>query len=247
MPIVELVYDPGCPNVAGARAQLQRAFSLAKVGPRWQEWNIADPGTPARLRGYGSPTVLVDGRDVSGGEPVDAASCRLYPQHGETLRGVPSVRDIVAALRSGDVDAVPVAGGGVGWRSSAATLPAICVSLLPKVACPACWPAYAGLLSSVGLGFVVEARYLLPLTAAFLSLALGALAFRARRRRGHGPFLLGLLAAAAVLAGKFGFDSDTAMYGGLAALVGASLWNSWPRRQPVKCGACARGGATIVE
>jgi mercuric ion transport protein len=32
-------------------------------------------------------------------------------------------------------------------------LPGVGVSLLPKLTCPACWPAYAGLLSSVGLGF----------------------------------------------------------------------------------------------
>ena len=30
-----------------------------------------------------------------------------------------------------------------------ATLPGIAVSLLPSVTCPACWPAYAGLLSSL--------------------------------------------------------------------------------------------------
>src|SRR5690606_38639800 len=99
---------------------------------------------------------------------------------------------------------------------------------LPKVACPACWPAYAGFLSSVGLGFLLETTYLLPLTAAFLATALGALAYRAKRRRGYIPFALGLFAAAVVLAGKFAFESDPAMYAGLAILVGASLWNSWP-------------------
>src|SRR6059036_3284019 len=36
-----------------------------------------------------------------------------------------------------------------------------------------------------------------------LSLALAAIAFRAKQRNGYGPFLLGMLAAAAVLLGKF--------------------------------------------
>ena len=37
-----------------------------------------------------------------------------------------------------------------GWRSSLATLPGIALAFLPKIACPACWPAYAGVLSSLG-------------------------------------------------------------------------------------------------
>lgn len=35
-----------------------------------------------------------------------------------------------------------------------------------------------------------------------------------------------------VVQGKFAWDSDVAVYGGLAALVGASVWNSWPRGVP---------------
>lgn len=115
------------------------------------------------------------------------------------------------------------------WRQGLIALPSIGVSLLPKLACPACWPAYAGLLSSVGLGFLVSAVYLLPLTAAFLVLALGAMAFRANKRHGYSPFLLGLLAATGVLLSKFVWESKATMYGAVGLLVIASLWNSWPR------------------
>src|SRR5712691_4401953 len=93
------------------------------------------------------------------------------------------------------------------WKQGLLALLGVGVSLLPKLACPFCWPAYAGLLSSVGLGFLVSAAYLLPLTAAFLVIALGAMAFKANSRRGYGPFLLGLIAAAAVLLGKFRWES----------------------------------------
>lgn len=109
-------------------------------------------------------------------------------------------------------------------------LPSVGVSMLPKLACPACWPAYAGLLTSAGLGFLISAAYLLPITAAFLVLTLGALLFRARERRGYGPFLLGILAAGGVLLGKFAWDSNPVMYGAVGLLVIASLWNMWPRR-----------------
>jgi hypothetical protein len=109
------------------------------------------------------------------------------------------------------------------------TVPSIGVALLPKLGCPLCWPLYAGILSSVGLGFLISAKYLFPVTAAFLLLALWVLAFRAKQRRGMGPFLLGFLASATVLTGKFYVDSNPTMYGGVGLLVIASVWNAWPR------------------
>jgi hypothetical protein len=80
------------------------------------------------------------------------------------------------------------------------------------------------------LGFLMQATYLLPLTVASLALALAALGFRAKRRRGYGPLAVGVLAAVAFVLGKFVLDSNVAVYGGLAGLIGASLWNSWPRK-----------------
>ena len=56
---VELVYDKDCPNVAEARHNLLRAFAEAGTPARWTEWDQSRPETPARLRGFGSPTVLV--------------------------------------------------------------------------------------------------------------------------------------------------------------------------------------------
>jgi hypothetical protein len=118
------------------------------------------------------------------------------------------------------------------WKQSLIVLPGVGVSLLPKLACPLCWPAYAGLLSSVGLGFLVSTRYLLPLTIGFLGIALGALAFGARNRHGYGPFVLGLIAAAGVLVAKFESNSKAVLYGSVGVLVAASLWNAWPRPVP---------------
>ncbi len=117
------------------------------------------------------------------------------------------------------------------WRQSMFALPSIGVSVLPKLACPACWPAYAGLLTSIGLGFLISVRYVLPLTVAFLVLALAAMLFRARDRRGYGPFRLAVLAASGVLLGKFSWDSRATVYGAIGLLVVASLWNTWPRRE----------------
>jgi mercuric ion transport protein len=90
-------------------------------------------------------------------------------------------------------------------KQAVAALPGIGVSLLPKLMCPACWPAYAAVVSAVGLGFLISAKYLLPLTAAVLAITGFALGFRASRRHGYGPFCVGLLAAAVILIGKFYF------------------------------------------
>lgn len=116
------------------------------------------------------------------------------------------------------------------WKTFGAVLPGVGASLLPKLTCPLCWPAYAGLLTSLGLGCLMSERYLFGVTSVFLIISVGALAFRYRERRGIAPAVLGLIGAAMVLAGKFRFESMRAMYAGLSVLIAASLWNSWPRR-----------------
>jgi hypothetical protein len=92
----------------------------------------------------------------------------------------------------------------------------------------------------MGLGFINYTPFLLPLTILFLATVLATLAWRAKARRGYTPLVLGLLASAVVLVGKFQFDSDSATYAGIALLIVASLWNAWPRRErTAPCPACA--------
>ncbi len=130
------------------------------------------------------------------------------------------------------------------WKQGLAALPSIGVSMLPKLACPACWPAYAGLLTSIGLGFLISVRYLLPLTVAFLVLVVAAMLFKAKDRRGYGPFALAVFAASGILLGKFVWDTWPAVYGAIGLLVIASVWNTRPRRisanHPTTCSACRR-------
>lgn len=116
------------------------------------------------------------------------------------------------------------------WKQGLLSLPGVGLSALPKLACPLCWPAYAGLLSSLGLGFLISTIYLLPLTVAFLALAMAALAFRAQNRHGLRPFSIGLIAAIAILLGKFAWESNVTIYSGVGMLVVASVWNAWSRK-----------------
>ncbi len=75
------------------------------------------------------------------------------------------------------------------------------------------------------------------MTVALLSLAVGAIAFRAKQRNGYGPFLLGLVAATAVLLGKFVWESKPTMYSAFGLLA-------WPRHAPssevATCPGCER-------
>lgn len=76
----------------------------------------------------------------------------------------------------------------------------------------------------------METEYLLPLTIVAMGFAVGALGFRAKRRWGYGPLAVGIVASVLFVLGKFVLESDIAVYGGLAGLIGASLWNSWPKK-----------------
>ena len=64
-----------------------------------------------------------------------------------------------------------------------------------------------------------------------MALTVVVLAFRAKQRRGYGPLILGLLASACVMLGKFYFDSISSVYGGVALLFLATVWNAWPRKR----------------
>jgi mercuric ion transport protein len=99
--------------------------------------------------------------------------------------------------------------------------PAAIASMLPVLGCPLCWPGYAALLSSLGLGFLASARYLFPLTVALLGIALVGLAIQARRQ-GLMPIMLASVASAAIVLGKFVLDWSSATYAGVALLLLAS-------------------------
>lgn len=98
VPKIELVYDPDCPNVEHARVRLREAIGEEGQGLQWTEWVSDDPSLPEHARGYGSPTILIDERDVAG-DSERGRSCRLYDQGDGTLHPAPSAAAIITALR----------------------------------------------------------------------------------------------------------------------------------------------------
>lgn len=98
-PVIELIYEKTCPNIDKARAALLAALMQFGRNPRWHEWEQNDPAAPLVARRFGSPTILVDGRDVAGEPPSEELPrCRLYADEDGRIRGAPTVANIVAAL-----------------------------------------------------------------------------------------------------------------------------------------------------
>ena len=100
---VELIYDSGCPNVEATRDVLTLALRATGTPAVWTEWNTGDPACPGDRRGYGSPTILVNGEDVApgphpwkprieGGPP----RCRVYT----TVNGISGVPPDTAVRRA---------------------------------------------------------------------------------------------------------------------------------------------------
>lgn len=257
MPIVELIYDSDCPNFETARKQLRRAFAEVNLEPEWREWNrgaSTDRGVttqdascgcewedwnqqtgeiPAYVGMFGSPTILVDGQDVAGETPSASPDCcRVYRDADDGFGGVPPVEAIVAALRE-KIEPTGTPGGksDAAGRSWWVVAPAVGLSLLPNVTCPACWPAYAALLSSLGVSVTVTTKYLFPLTLFFVALAVISLGWRARRRHGFGPLIVGLVGAGLLITGRFYVGSNLLLYSGMMTFIAAAFWNGWPRKK----------------
>jgi hypothetical protein len=102
--MIEIVMDRDCPNVAQCRAALRAALVEAQLPRVWREWDRSAADTPPAYRQLGSPTILIDGRDVAdvpGAAAPSGNSCRVYTdEENGGLQGVPSVRSIVDALRA---------------------------------------------------------------------------------------------------------------------------------------------------
>jgi len=89
---IELVFFEGCPHADEARRRLRRVMDQSGLKTEWQEWDTGKEGTPGAYLGFGSPTILIDGRAVGGGTPGSGMGC--------VVEGAPSEEAIQDALRA---------------------------------------------------------------------------------------------------------------------------------------------------
>lgn len=92
---IQFLSFPGCPNADPARAALEQALDYCGLPVHYEDVDVMDHGTPEALKGWGSPTILVNGADVAGGKPSDQTSCRIY-ENGTA----PDSDQIAIALRA---------------------------------------------------------------------------------------------------------------------------------------------------
>lgn len=96
-PAISFLSFDGCPTTPVIRKNLDMALKMLKLTSGYSLVDLNKlPGTDER-RGYGSPTVLVNGRDLFG-TPAPAKAggltCRLYAV------GVPSAKQIAERLKT---------------------------------------------------------------------------------------------------------------------------------------------------
>ena len=139
---IQLLHFEGCPNVEAARAALRDALAAEKLEASVEEVDVERPDAPEWARGWGSPTILIDGEDVTGQERSNASSCRLY------AGGAPSVESIRARI---------AAASGRPSSGARIALPVV-GALTAAVAASACCllPAALALVGVSGAGFAAK-------------------------------------------------------------------------------------------
>jgi hypothetical protein len=95
---IELIYDRECPNVEKARRNLQVALIRSGLPQIWKEWDRNESSSPTYAKNFGSPTILVDEKDVAGASEAEGNNCRVYLSDLNSIQGVPPVEQIVSAL-----------------------------------------------------------------------------------------------------------------------------------------------------
>jgi hypothetical protein len=100
---IQLLTFLGGPHTEGARAAVECSLAARGTVAPIEEIDTTSHEAPEPLRGWGSPTILVNGTGVGGESGPSGASCRLYRDANGRPSGLPSEALIVAALQRANV------------------------------------------------------------------------------------------------------------------------------------------------
>ena len=100
---IQFLWFEGCPLAVEAREQLIQALDRigGAIDYRLEDIDVHADGAPEDLNRWGSPTILIDGSDITGHTPGVGSTCRVYPYSG----GVLPADVIIAALTGQEVPA----------------------------------------------------------------------------------------------------------------------------------------------
>jgi hypothetical protein len=97
--IVEILVTTDCPNEDAAIHLVGVAASALKMTPKVMLVEVTDLSEARQQRFPGSPTIRIDGRDVSPPSGAEASlSCRTTYATSHGPSGVPEFRLLIAAL-----------------------------------------------------------------------------------------------------------------------------------------------------
>jgi mercuric ion transport protein len=137
---IELLYFQGCPNLEAARGALRQALAAERVDAGVVEIDLEAADSPEWARGWGSPTILIDGNELTGATPSSGATCRLYEA------GAPTVDEIRAGVRAARRRAAETSG-----RATLSMVGAVTAALAASACCLV--PAALAAVGLSGAGF----------------------------------------------------------------------------------------------
>ena len=110
-PTIQFLFFDGCPLAPRARTNLEQAVNSlpSDKSLSFEEVDLMSRHTPNELKRWGSPTILVNGCDITGAAPGDSCSCRIYASEG----GVPTAQEIASVIGSKLNSSMSACGGGL--------------------------------------------------------------------------------------------------------------------------------------
>ncbi len=165
---IEIVYEPTCPNYRFTESKVRKVAKRMGVKVEIVLINRDASSTPPDFANLPSPSVLVNGVDL---EPnaSKGAGCRIYQSTEGKITGSPPESLIEKGLESLETH------HRSGTLPFLSVLPAFGAALLPALGCPLCWPLYAALTASLGIGFINYTPYLPGILIGTLLVALAGL------------------------------------------------------------------------
>jgi len=88
---IAFLYFAGCPNSEPSLANLKAAIAELNLDVKLSIIEVKDPRQAAEAGFLGSPSILVDGRDLETGLPPEGSSfsCRIYEIEGRRTGRLP--------------------------------------------------------------------------------------------------------------------------------------------------------------
>ncbi|HTU35082.1 MAG TPA: hypothetical protein VMF66_14870 [Candidatus Acidoferrum sp.] len=95
---VEILYVAGCPAYFETLRRIRQALAAEGVAANIRDVLVADSRVAEHLRFPGSPTIRIDGSDITNGaeNPQISLSCRIYA--GSDASPVPPIETIRRAI-----------------------------------------------------------------------------------------------------------------------------------------------------